>query len=109
MPAEAAQEARAAGHVTSGVLLLTGMARLGGAKNVRRRLAELVQACEGSLAAARARFAEALAAESPEELQAVGDELASIRCLLPAAAAASVAAAAWQRSGHASRATAAWK
>lgn len=103
----AARTARDRGHVTSEALLLTDVARLGGAEDVRDRLAELAQHCDGAFAPARARFAAALVANDPDGLEGVADEMEAIGADLLAAEAATQAAAAWQRAGHARRAAAA--
>ncbi|MET7565671.1 LuxR C-terminal-related transcriptional regulator [Streptomyces sp. NPDC005479] len=103
----AAAKARDAGHSTSEMLLLTDIARLGGAKDVTDRLAELAQICDGAFAPARAHLAAALAADDPDQLQAAADELQAIGAHLLAAEAATAAATAWHRTGHPRRATAA--
>lgn len=105
--AEAAQAARDTGHITSEALLLTDVARLGGAKDVAGRLAELAQVCDGAFAPARAHLAAALAADDAEELLAASGELQAIGADLPAAEAATAAAAAWRRTGQTRRAAAA--
>jgi DNA-binding CsgD family transcriptional regulator len=105
--AEAAQVARAHGRLDSEALLLTDIARLGGAKEVAPRLAEIATQCDGELAPARARLAAALATQDPEELQAAGDVLEALGCHLPAAEAAATASAAWRRAGRPQQAVAA--
>ena len=102
----AAAEARATGHATSEMLLLTDVARLGGAGEVADRLADLARCCDGTLAPARAHLAAALAAGDPEELQAAAGELQAVGAHLLAAEAATAAATAWQQAGHPRRATA---
>ncbi|MGW2836005.1 LuxR C-terminal-related transcriptional regulator [Streptomyces sp. NPDC001286] len=104
---EAAQSAHDHGQVASEALLLTDIARLGGAKDVVARLTELAQACQGALPSARARLAAALAADDPDRLLAAASELEEIGANLMAAEAAACAAAAWHRTAHARRATAA--
>ncbi|WP_371666702.1 LuxR C-terminal-related transcriptional regulator [Streptomyces sp. NBC_00289] len=101
----AAGAARGSGHITSEALLLTDIARLGGAKDVVERLAELAQQSEGALAVARSHLAAALAADDPEGLMAVSAELETMGVDLLAAEAASAAAVAWRRTGHNRRAT----
>jgi DNA-binding CsgD family transcriptional regulator len=103
----AAGRARATGHVGSEMVLLTDIARLGGARDVADRLAELADSGEGAFAPARARLAAALADDGPARLLAVADELRAIGANLLAAEAASAAAAAWQRAGQPRKATAA--
>ncbi|MGW8357667.1 LuxR C-terminal-related transcriptional regulator [Streptomyces wedmorensis] len=105
--AEAARSARETGHVTSEALLLTDVARLGGAKEVTGRLAELAEVCDGALAPARAHLAAALAADDPDQLMAAASEFEEIGADLLAAEAATQAAAAWQRAGQARKAAAA--
>jgi DNA-binding CsgD family transcriptional regulator len=103
----AAGRARAAGHVSSEMVLLTDIARLGGARDVAGRLAELGRSCEGAFAPARAHLAAALATGEPEQLLSAADELRAIGANLLAAELSSVAATAWQRVGQPRRATAA--
>ncbi len=104
---EAGAKARKTQHATSEALLLTDIARLGGAKEVASRLAELAQACDGDFAPARAHLAAALATDDPEKLLAAARELEAIGAYLLAAEAATAAATAWQRTGQSRRATAA--
>ncbi|MFD9467373.1 LuxR C-terminal-related transcriptional regulator [Streptomyces sp. NPDC060027] len=101
---EAARAARRTGHITSEALLLTDVARLGGAKEVRHRLAELAHDCDGTFVAARAHLAEAMAADDPQRLLATADELEKIGADLLAAEAASASSAAWRRAGQPHRA-----
>jgi DNA-binding CsgD family transcriptional regulator len=103
----AAAEARDTGQFTSEMLLLTDIARLGGAKQVTARLDELSGRCGGAFAPARARLGAALAADDPELLTEAAHELGAIGANLLAAEAAASAAAAWRRAGQARRATAA--
>jgi len=103
----AASDARDTGQLTSEMLLLTDIARLGGAKEVTGRLAELNSMCDGVLAPARVHLSAALAADAPEQLMAAANELGVMGAYLLAAEAAASAAAAWRRAGHSRRATAA--
>lgn len=103
--AEAAADARETGQLTSEMLLLTDIARLGGAKEVTGRLAELSRHCDGAFAPARVHLSAALAADDPDRLMAAVDELGTIGAYLLAAEAATSAAAAWRRAGHSRRAT----
>ncbi|MFE9500790.1 LuxR C-terminal-related transcriptional regulator [Streptomyces collinus] len=103
----AALKARAAGDITAEVILLTDIARFGGAKEVADRLNDLAMLCDGSFSQARARLANALAADDASQLQGVADELQVIGANLLAAEAANAAAAAWRRAGNTRRATAA--
>jgi ATP/maltotriose-dependent transcriptional regulator MalT len=105
--ADAAEQARNTGHVTSEALVLTDIARLGGAEDVLDRLAELAGNCDGALAPARAHLTAALAAADPDRLLAAATELATIGADLLAAEAATQAATAWQHAGQARKATAA--
>ncbi|MEV4515627.1 helix-turn-helix transcriptional regulator [Dactylosporangium sp. NPDC049525] len=102
-----AQAARAAGHWSSEALLLTDIARLGGAASVADRLAELARGCEGLLVVARARFAAGLAADDPEQLLTVSREAEALGADLLAAEAASAAAALLTRRQRQRAATAA--
>ncbi|MGW1616649.1 LuxR C-terminal-related transcriptional regulator [Streptomyces sp. NPDC002285] len=104
---EGATSARDAGIVASEALLLTDVARLGGAKEVGDRLAELARQGDGALAATRAHLAAALAAGDPNQLLDAAVELEAIGADLLAAEAATAAAIAWRRVGQARRATAA--
>ncbi|MER7819156.1 LuxR C-terminal-related transcriptional regulator [Streptomyces sp. NPDC096153] len=104
---DAAGRARETGHVTSEMLLLTDIARLGGAKEVADRLADLAQVCDGAFASARAHLAAALATNEAHQLQDAASELEAIGAYLLAAEAATTAAAAWQQAGNTRRATAA--
>lgn len=95
------------GMVTTEAMLLTEVARHGGAAEVADRLAELAEVCDGPQAPARARFAAALANDDPQLLEQVGAELEKIGSDLMAAEAATVAAAAYRRAGDTRRAAAA--
>ncbi|WP_435279793.1 LuxR C-terminal-related transcriptional regulator [Streptomyces sp. 1222.5] len=101
----AAKRARESGHVTSEALLLTDVARLGGAKEVVDRLAELTQLCDGAFAATRAHLAAALATDDPDQLLCAAAELEAVGAYLLAAEAANAAATAWQRTGQTRLAT----
>jgi DNA-binding CsgD family transcriptional regulator len=105
--AQGAGQARRTAHRTSELLLLTDIARLGGAAEVTDRLAELEGLCDGPFAAARARLAAALAQEDPGALQAVAEKLEALGAFLLAAEAASTAAALWLRTDRTRQATAA--
>lgn len=95
-----------AGMATSEAMLLTDIARLGGAAEVADRLAILAEVCDGRLAPARARFAEALAADDAERLDRVAEQFTEIGADLMAAEAAAAAAASFRRAGDPRRATA---
>ncbi|MFC9842408.1 LuxR C-terminal-related transcriptional regulator [Streptomyces sp. NPDC060223] len=104
---EAAGKARATGHITAEALLLTDIARLGGAGEAAGRLAELAERSDGGLAPTRARFAQALAGGDPDALMRVADECEATGADLMAAEAAAAAAGAWRTAGMSRRATAA--
>lgn len=103
---KAAQAARDTGHVTGEALLLTDIARLGGAKDVTTRLSQLADTCDGAFAPARAHLATALAADDPGQLLTAADELEEIGADLLAAEAATAAVAGWHRLGLARNAAA---
>jgi DNA-binding CsgD family transcriptional regulator len=104
---DGADQAAAVGLITTEALLLTEAARYGAARDVADRLAALAEVCDGTLAPARARFAAALAADDPVQLEQVGNDLEVTGSDLLAAEAATVAAAAYRRAGDPRRATAA--
>ncbi|MFE9500573.1 LuxR C-terminal-related transcriptional regulator [Streptomyces collinus] len=104
---EAANFARRTGHITSEALLLTDVARLGGAENVVNRLTELANVSDGTFAAARAHMAVALVARDPGKLSASALEFEMIGADLLAAEASAQAAAAYQGLADRRRATAA--
>ncbi|MFJ8589551.1 LuxR C-terminal-related transcriptional regulator [Streptomyces sp. NPDC093595] len=103
----AAADARRRGAVTGEALLLTDIARLGGAQVAAPRLTELAKQCEGPLTQARSHFATALMLKDPESLFAAGEELLSIGSYLVAAEALAAAAAAYHKAGAARMAAAA--
>ncbi|MGW8358124.1 LuxR C-terminal-related transcriptional regulator [Streptomyces wedmorensis] len=105
--ARAAQAAEEASHIPSEIVLLTDIARLGGAKDVTERLTELTQLSDGALAPACAHLATALAADDPALLQAASRQLGAVGADLLAAEAAAAASAAWHRSRQAREAAAA--
>ncbi|MET7565660.1 LuxR C-terminal-related transcriptional regulator [Streptomyces sp. NPDC005479] len=91
--------ARESGQVSSEALLLTDIARLGGARHVVDRLNDLARQCDGALAPARAHLAAALAADDPGLLLQATDELHDIGADLLEAEAAAAAAVALRRIG----------
>ncbi|MCM2416574.1 helix-turn-helix transcriptional regulator [Streptomyces sp. RKAG293] len=101
---EAATMSRESGDNTSEAMLLTDIARLGGAEQVVDRLSELAQLCDGDFMPVRARLASSLASNDPVSLLAVSNELDAVGADLLAAEAAAAAAAAWLRIGHAHQA-----
>jgi DNA-binding CsgD family transcriptional regulator len=105
--AEGAQAAQEAGHVGSEAMLLTDMARLGAARQVADRLADLAQRTDGAFNQVRARLAAALAANDAAGLLAVAEDLRDVGAHLLEAEAAAAAAAAWRRAGQGRRAEAA--
>jgi ATP/maltotriose-dependent transcriptional regulator MalT len=104
---DAADDACKYGHLTSEALLLTDIARLGGAEYAAPRLAELAGQIDGAFSPARANFAAALAQGAPEPLLAAADEFSAIGADLLEAEAAAAAAVAWRKAGRARNATAA--
>ena len=100
-----AELAARAGMATSEAMLLTDVARFGGAAEVADRLTVLAEVCDGRLAPARARFATALAEDDAELLDLVAEDFARIGADLMAAEAAAAAAAAHTRAGAPRRAT----
>ncbi|MFE6484909.1 LuxR C-terminal-related transcriptional regulator [Streptomyces sp. NPDC057757] len=105
--ASGAGAARATGHLTGEMLLLTDVARLGGARETTGRLAELADRCEGELAPARTQLSAALGAQDPGRLLRAADACQAAGADLLAAEAAAAAAAAWRRAHHSRRASAA--
>ncbi|WP_181764391.1 LuxR C-terminal-related transcriptional regulator [Streptomyces albidus (ex Kaewkla and Franco 2022)] len=103
----AADAARSTGHITSEGLLLTEIARLGGAKDVTDRLSEIAEECDGDLAAVRAQFASSLAAGEPAQLLEAAERFEAMGSYLQAAEAAAAAADLWRRRGEGRQATAA--
>ncbi|WP_037626412.1 LuxR C-terminal-related transcriptional regulator [Streptomyces aureus] len=103
----AADRARKTGHLVSEALLLTDIARLGDAKAVHERMAELSTSGDGALTSARARFVAALANRDPQELMACSEELDGMGARLLAAESAAEAANAWRRKGDTRKVTAA--
>jgi DNA-binding CsgD family transcriptional regulator len=88
-------------------MLLTDVARLGGAKDVVDRLSELAQICDSDFVSARADLAIALVAGDPEKLLTVAGDFAAIGADLLAVEAATAAASIWHRRGQLRQATAA--
>ncbi|MGI5451656.1 LuxR C-terminal-related transcriptional regulator [Streptomyces sp. CA-249302] len=102
----AADSARTTGHLASEGLLLTDLARLGGAPEAADRLTALSRTCDGELAAVRAEFAAALAADDPDRLGRAADACETVGADLLTAEAATAAAAAWHRADRPRRAAA---
>ncbi|MFI5477361.1 LuxR C-terminal-related transcriptional regulator [Streptomyces cacaoi] len=104
---EAAGRAREAGAVTSEMMLLTEVARLGAAARAAGRLAELAHDCDGAYSGPQLRFAQAMARQDSDALLAAAGDLEQIGALLIAAEAAAASANLYQREGKTRRATAA--
>ncbi|MFD7702168.1 LuxR C-terminal-related transcriptional regulator [Streptomyces caelestis] len=97
---EAAGLARFTRHGSSEALLLTDLARLGGAEEAAARLAEIARLSQGKLVGLRASYACALASQDPGRLLEVAEELGQTGLRLFAGEAAAAAAARWRRSGR---------
>jgi DNA-binding CsgD family transcriptional regulator/tetratricopeptide (TPR) repeat protein len=102
----AAAEARERGQFSSETVLLTDLARLGGAAEAAGRLTELARD-GGPFTTARARLAAALASGDPDGLSAVAGDFDRMGANLLAAEAAGAAAELWRRSGNPRQASAA--
>ncbi|MGW1729209.1 LuxR C-terminal-related transcriptional regulator [Streptomyces sp. NPDC002306] len=100
----AADRAKALGQYSSEAMLLTEIARLGGAKYVTGRLDELACTMQGRLARARARFASAMTASDPDELLATAAALEKVHMKILAAEAVATASAIWRKRSESRRA-----
>ncbi|MEU4493653.1 LuxR C-terminal-related transcriptional regulator [Streptomyces sp. NPDC023998] len=96
----AVRDARERGQTAFEVILLTDLARMGRAKDVADRMAELALLCDGPFNAARAEFVAALAADDAERLLDVTYQLETVGANLLAAEAANAAAVLWNKAGH---------
>ncbi len=105
--ADAAASARASGHATSEMLLLTDLARLGGAAEIGERMSEFGEMCDGELSRVRLQFVKSLISGDPAELLTVAEELGHLGAHLLAAEAAATAAGFWRRDADNRRAVAA--
>lgn len=103
----AATSARASGVLSSEATLLTDIARLGGPRQVVRRLTELAEVCDSAFTHARAGYAGALAASDPPALEVASASFEEMGADLLAAEASAAAAAAWKREGESRKSTAA--
>ncbi|MFF4656448.1 LuxR C-terminal-related transcriptional regulator [Streptomyces sp. NPDC001381] len=103
----AARAARAGGDLSAEGMLLTDIARLGGAGQAENRLREIADQCDAALARTRAAFASALAAEDAPALLSVSEQFEDMGYELLAAEAAAGAAAAFRGDGRPRQATAA--
>ncbi|MFD8376067.1 LuxR C-terminal-related transcriptional regulator [Streptomyces sp. NPDC059688] len=101
-----AERARASGHVSSELLLLTDAVRLGGANAAIDRMREIGPSCEGALASVRVSLAEALLLDEPEALADVAENFSEMGYFLLAAEAATTGAAALIRAGKTRRSSA---
>ncbi|WP_329319871.1 helix-turn-helix transcriptional regulator [Streptomyces sp. NBC_01262] len=104
---DAAGRARAAGAVSSEMMLLTEAVRLGGAGRAVARMAVLERACDGAFVGPRTRFAQAMAGRDADALLSAAGDLERIGALLVAAEAAAAAKDLYQRAGQARQATSA--
>jgi DNA-binding CsgD family transcriptional regulator len=102
---EGARAAREHGHVASEMLLLTDVARLGGARACDSRVTELARSCSGRLASVRQSFVLALARDDADALLTAADALASLGAYVLAAEGAATAAHRWWRVGRPALAT----
>jgi len=103
---EATEVAEDIGDLVGAVNALHLQARLGSAKAVEARLASLATQVEGELVAAHLRHTTALAADAPDELDAVAASYHRMGAYLLATEAAADAAALWRKIGDSRRATA---
>ena len=95
----AAEEATADSRLASAVMLLHDLARLGGPRVARDRLAELAGRCEGPWAATYALAARAAATQDPAMLTTATDRFEHSGAQLFAAETALAAAVAYRRAG----------
>jgi DNA-binding CsgD family transcriptional regulator len=102
----AAASARASGVLSSEAALLTEVARLGGPRQVVKRLSELADVCDSAFTHARAGYVEALAANDPPALEVASASFEDMGADLLAAEASAAAAAAWKRAGESRKSTA---
>lgn len=93
----AGEAAAATGQWTLEAAALHDAARLGGARDVLSRIAELAQLVEGALMRARLRHVAALAEGNGDELEHVGDEFESMGAWLLAAESQAHAARSFRR------------
>ncbi|MBV9951450.1 MAG: helix-turn-helix transcriptional regulator, partial [Acidimicrobiia bacterium] len=104
--ADAADHAAATGHRSVEGLLLHDIARLGEARSVAARLADVAAGCEGRMVAAYAAHADAAARADGSALVGAVERFEEMGLLLPAAEAATDAARAFRRAGEQRSATA---
>nr|WP_240968553.1 helix-turn-helix transcriptional regulator [Streptomyces sp. HNM0575] len=104
---EAAEDARAAGHLASEARILTDIARLGDPRGPEPRLTHIADISDGRLIRARAAFVAALAAGDPERLTDGARALEETGASLIAAEAAASACNQWSQRGEQRPATAA--
>ncbi|MEU9369998.1 LuxR C-terminal-related transcriptional regulator [Streptomyces avermitilis] len=103
----AAASARASGVLSSEAALLTEIARLGGPRQVVKRLSELADVCDSAFTHARAGYVGALTANDPPALEVASASFEKMGADLLAAEASAAAAAAWKRAGESRKSTAA--
>jgi ATP/maltotriose-dependent transcriptional regulator MalT len=104
---QAADEGERIGDLVGAAAALHNIARIGHAKDVTRRLDDLVTGIEGDLAPARAAHTRALTQDDPETLLSVSAGFDAMGADLLGAEAAADAAVAWRRRGDQRRASAA--
>ncbi|MFD5426759.1 response regulator transcription factor [Streptomyces sp. NPDC127084] len=93
----AAREARNRNETGTEALLLTDLARLGGAREAAGRLKEIAATTDSPFHEARALFATAWANEDPEGLVRAGEQVEALGADLLAAEAYATAAAFWEK------------
>ncbi|MEU8382513.1 helix-turn-helix transcriptional regulator, partial [Streptosporangium sp. NPDC048865] len=103
----AARDAREHGQIAFESVLLTDVVRLGGAREVAERLAEIAESADGRFHRARAHLAAAWGEECPDRLLTAVGEMEAIGADLLAAEAAGVAAGILRQAGDSRRARAA--
>jgi DNA-binding CsgD family transcriptional regulator len=97
---EAASFGEETGDLVGAASALHGLARLGQARQVAGRLEDLAAQVDGEFVAARAAYANAVAARDGEALQAVSEAFEGLGALLYAAEASVEAAAVLRRGGR---------
>ncbi|MCW2521772.1 MAG: transcriptional regulator, LuxR family, partial [Frankiales bacterium] len=97
---EAAEHGEKAGHLVGAASALHGLARLGRARQVAGRLADLAEQIDGDFVLARAAYANAAAANDSEALREVSNAFERLGADLYAAEASVEAAAVSRRGGR---------
>ena len=103
---EAADVGEEVGHLIGAASALHGLARLGHARQVAGRLADLAAQVDGEFVAARAAYANAVAARNSEALHAVSEAFERLGANLYAAEASVEAATVLRRGGRSREAAA---